>query len=125
MAAQPLFTTDNDFSTATLKLKGRRKTRNENLNTENEIPSVPAPASRIERTRDSYRVNYSLYGSGRRITVLAESSAEARRTVMDLYPKAVVTGVRRVSRRFSVFLSGTDREGPTKFCESICESFTT
>ena len=30
------------------------------------------------------------------ITVQAESSAEARRTVMDMFPGAVVTGVHRV-----------------------------
>jgi hypothetical protein len=33
---------------------------------------------------------------GRDITVHAESSAEARRTVMDMFPGAVVTGVHRV-----------------------------
>jgi hypothetical protein len=43
-----------------------------------------------------FRVHYSTRGSGREITVQAESSSEARRTVMDLYPKAVVTGVHRV-----------------------------
>jgi hypothetical protein len=42
----------------------------------------------------SYRVHYSIRGSGRDITVQAESSAEARRTVMDMFPGAVVTGVR-------------------------------
>jgi hypothetical protein len=41
----------------------------------------------------SYRVHYSIRGSGRDITVQAESSAEARRTVMDMFPGAVVTGV--------------------------------
>ena len=35
-------------------------------------------------------------GSGRDITVQAESSAEARRTVMEMFPGAVVTGVNRV-----------------------------
>jgi hypothetical protein len=34
-------------------------------------------------------------GSDRDITVQAESSAEARRTLMDLIPGAVVTGVHR------------------------------
>jgi hypothetical protein len=43
----------------------------------------------------SYRVHYNLRGSGRDITVQAESSAEARRTLMDLIPAAVVTGVHR------------------------------
>jgi hypothetical protein len=32
---------------------------------------------------DTFRVHYSLRGSGRDITVQAESSAEARRTVME------------------------------------------
>ena len=45
---------------------------------------------------DTFRVHYSIRGSGRDITVQAESSAEARRTVMDMFPGAVVTGVHRV-----------------------------
>jgi predicted small secreted protein len=46
---------------------------------------------------DTFRVHYSIRGAGRDITVLAESSAEARRTVQDMFgPAAVVTGVRRV-----------------------------
>ena len=44
----------------------------------------------------SYRVHSSVRGSGRDITVQAESSAEARRTVMDMFPGAVVTGAHRV-----------------------------
>jgi hypothetical protein len=44
----------------------------------------------------SFRVHYSVDGSGRNITVQAESSAEARRTVMDMFPGAVVTGVHKV-----------------------------
>ena len=44
----------------------------------------------------SFRVHYSIRGSGRDITVQAESSAEARRTVMEMVPRAVVTGVHRV-----------------------------
>jgi hypothetical protein len=44
----------------------------------------------------SFRVHYSIRGSGRDVTVQAESSAEARRTVMDMLPGAVVTGVHRV-----------------------------
>jgi hypothetical protein len=44
----------------------------------------------------SYRVHYSIKGSARDVTVQAESSAEARRTVMDMFPGAVVTGVSRV-----------------------------
>jgi hypothetical protein len=34
---------------------------------------------------DSYRVHYSIRGSGRDITVQAENSAEARRTVMAVF----------------------------------------
>ncbi|MGB7794402.1 MAG: hypothetical protein WBL39_24670 [Terrimicrobiaceae bacterium] len=44
----------------------------------------------------SFRVHYNVRGSGRDITVQAESSAEARRSVMDMFPGAVVTGVHRV-----------------------------
>jgi hypothetical protein len=46
---------------------------------------------------DTFRVHYSLRGSGHDITVQAEPSAEARRTVMDMFPGAVVTGVNRVT----------------------------
>jgi hypothetical protein len=45
---------------------------------------------------DSYRVHYSVRGSGRDITVQAQSSAEARRTVQTMIPGAVVTGVHRI-----------------------------
>ena len=44
----------------------------------------------------SFRVHYSIRGSGRDITVQAESSAEARRTVMEMFPGAVVTVVHRI-----------------------------
>ena len=44
----------------------------------------------------SFRVHYSIRGSGRDIMVQAESSAEARRVVMDMFPGAVVTGGRRL-----------------------------
>jgi len=44
----------------------------------------------------SFRVHYNVRGSGRDITVQADSSSEARRTVMDMIPKAVVTGVSRI-----------------------------
>ena len=47
---------------------------------------------------DTFRVHYSVRGSGRNITVQAESSAEARRTVMEMIPGAVVTGVHRVKK---------------------------
>jgi hypothetical protein len=36
-------------------------------------------------------------GSGRNVTVQTESSSEARRTVMEMFPGAVVTGVHRIS----------------------------
>lgn len=45
---------------------------------------------------DSFRVHSSIRGSGQDITVQAESSDEARRTVMDMFPGAVVTGASRV-----------------------------
>lgn len=44
----------------------------------------------------TFRVHYSVRGSGRDVTVQAESSAEARRTVRDLFPGAVVTGAHRI-----------------------------
>ena len=48
---------------------------------------------------DPYRVTYTLRGSGKKITVEAQSSAEARRTVMDMFPGAVVTGAHKISHR--------------------------
>jgi hypothetical protein len=45
---------------------------------------------------DSYRVHYSIRGSGRDIMVQAESAPQARRTVMEMFPGAVVTGVHRI-----------------------------
>ncbi len=45
---------------------------------------------------DTFRVHYSIRGSGRDVTVQAESSSEARRTVMEMFPGAIVTGVKRV-----------------------------
>jgi hypothetical protein len=47
---------------------------------------------------DSYRVHYNVRGSGRDVTVQAESSSEARRVVMDMFPGAVVTGVSKIKR---------------------------
>jgi uncharacterized protein (UPF0333 family) len=46
----------------------------------------------------TFRVHYSIRGSGRDVTVQAESSSEARRTVMDIFPGAVVTGVHRIKK---------------------------
>ena len=45
---------------------------------------------------DSYRVHCNVRGSGRDVTVQAESSAEARRTVMEIIPGSVVTGLHRI-----------------------------
>ena len=42
-------------------------------------------------------MHYNVRGSGRDITVQAESSAEECRTVMDMFPNAVVTDVHRVN----------------------------
>ena len=47
---------------------------------------------------DAFRAGYSLRGSGRDIAVQAESSAEAHRTVMDIFPDAVLKSVSRVKR---------------------------
>jgi hypothetical protein len=47
----------------------------------------------------TFRVHYSMRGSGRDVTVQAESSAEARRTVMDMFPGAVVTGVHQIRKQ--------------------------
>jgi hypothetical protein len=52
----------------------------------------------ISAFADTYRVHYSVRGSGRDVTVQAESSAEARRVVMEMFPGAVVTGVRRIKK---------------------------
>jgi hypothetical protein len=46
----------------------------------------------------TFRVHYSIRGNGRDITVQGESSAEARRTVMEMFPGAVVTGVHRIKK---------------------------
>ena len=47
---------------------------------------------------DTFRVHYSIRGSGRNVTVQAESSSEARRTVMDMFPGALVTGVHGIRK---------------------------
>jgi hypothetical protein len=46
----------------------------------------------------TYHVSYSLRGSGHKITMRAESTSEARRTVQAIIPGAVVTNAHRVSR---------------------------
>jgi hypothetical protein len=54
--------------------------------------------STVAGENDRYRVHYSIRGSGRDITILARSSDEARRTVADMFPDAVVTGAHRARR---------------------------
>jgi hypothetical protein len=44
----------------------------------------------------SYRVSYSLNGAGKQITVEAQSTQDARNTVQDLFPGAVVTGAHKI-----------------------------
>ena len=48
---------------------------------------------------DLYRVNYTLRGSGKKITVNAESSSEARRVVMEIIPGAIVTGASKAKSK--------------------------
>ena len=53
--------------------------------------------SRAAKTFPNYeKIALLFHGSGRDIIVQAESSSEARRTVLDMFPRAVVTGVSRV-----------------------------
>ena len=47
---------------------------------------------------DTFRVYYSIPGSGRNVTVQADSSGEARRAVMDMFPRALVTGVHQIRK---------------------------
>lgn len=44
----------------------------------------------------TFRVTYTYAGLIKRITVSAESSQEARRTVEDMFPGSCVTGAQRV-----------------------------
>jgi hypothetical protein len=44
---------------------------------------------------DTYRAHFNIR-SGRDVTVQAQSSPEARRVVMDMFPGAVVTGIHKV-----------------------------
>ena len=46
---------------------------------------------------DTFRVHYSIRG-GQNVTMQAELPAEARRTVMDMFPDAVVIGVSRIKK---------------------------
>ena len=46
----------------------------------------------------SYRVHYTIHGSGKDIIVQADSSDDARRTVEDMFPDGYVTGVKQIGR---------------------------
>jgi hypothetical protein len=57
------------------------------------------PPGKIVMLRQSisyYRVHYSIRGNGHNITVLAESSSEARQIVMDMFPTTIVTNVHKI-----------------------------
>ena len=45
---------------------------------------------------DQFKVHYSIHGAGKNIIVNASNSDDARHTVEDMIPDAVVTGVRRI-----------------------------
>jgi hypothetical protein len=45
---------------------------------------------------DSYRVHYTMRGSGQDIIVQAGSRADARHTITDLFAGAAVTGTHRI-----------------------------
>jgi hypothetical protein len=47
---------------------------------------------------DLYRVHYSIHGNGKDIRVEASSSDDARYTVQDMFPDAVVTGVSKIGK---------------------------
>ena len=42
-----------------------------------------------------YKVDYPIHGSGKAITINADSSDDARHKVQDVFPDTVVTGVRK------------------------------
>jgi hypothetical protein len=46
----------------------------------------------------SFRVTYTARGLVQRITVQAESTAEARRTVQNMFPGCYVTGAHRIGK---------------------------
>jgi hypothetical protein len=54
-------------------------------------------ASLLASDTAGFRVHYNIKGSGRDVTILAESPAEARRTVMQMLPGAIVTGLSHVN----------------------------
>jgi hypothetical protein len=45
-----------------------------------------------------YRVTYTRAGLGKKITVLAESTADARQTVQALFPGATITDAHRAGK---------------------------
>jgi hypothetical protein len=52
-------------------------------------------ANGIGNRRGVYKVHYSIHGSGKDIIINADSSDDARHKVQDMFPDAVVTGVRK------------------------------
>jgi hypothetical protein len=58
--------------------------------------SIPILFLAASAQADQFKVHYSIHGSGKNIIVNAETSSDARRTVQDLIPDAVVTGVFRI-----------------------------
>jgi hypothetical protein len=59
---------------------------------------VALPVVGSNALADTFRLHYSIRGSGRDVTIQADSPSEARRTVMDMFPGAVVTGCRRIGK---------------------------
>jgi hypothetical protein len=61
------------------------------------IIALAAVVGVVQADADSFRVR-SIGGSGRVITIQAESTSEARRTVMDMFAGAVVTDVSPIKK---------------------------
>jgi predicted small secreted protein len=59
------------------------------------IVALLAASAALAGDATQWRVHYTLRGVGRDITILAQSSQEARRVVQDLFPGAIVTGAHR------------------------------
>jgi hypothetical protein len=89
-------TTSGEFSTAFYRPDKHRQYRIPGYQMRKIITLTIALLVVSNAWAGSFRVHYSVDGSGRNVTVQAESSAEARRTVMDMFPGAVVTGVHKV-----------------------------
>jgi hypothetical protein len=47
---------------------------------------------------DTFRIHYTLRGSGRDITIQADSTQEARQFIRDAVPGAMVTSVHRIKK---------------------------